>query len=158
MRPSAGRSRRAAFFLLLAVLAPAACAGRAPRPVPTLPASVGDDVPAIRAVVTAFLVGEARLEESVDTLLAPGADFIVTGVSVAERPRLAGVSGPGVGTVRELRIELAGDQAWAVAGYGWVGRDPSGEERALATIVLQRVPAGWRIRHVHSSHVERWDR
>jgi len=157
MRHSSGRSPRAA-GALLAALALAACGARPPAPMPVLPANIAADAPAVRAAVTAFLTGEARGDESVDTLLAPGADVIASGVPVAERPRLAGVPGPGAGTVRDLRIEVAGDFAWVVAGYGWVGRDPSGEERGLATFVLQRFPAGWRIRHVHSSHVERWDR
>jgi len=157
MPHSTGRSRRST-LPFLATLALAACAPRAPAPLPTLPSTVGEDAAAVRAVVTAFIVGEARGDEGTDTLLAPGADLIVTGVPLTERPRLAGVSGPGTGTVRELRVEIAGDQAWAVAGYGWVGRDPSGEERALATFILQRFAGGWRIRHAHSSHVERWDR
>jgi ketosteroid isomerase-like protein len=79
-------------------------------------------------------------------------------VVLERRPRLAGVPGPGTGSVNDLHIQVAGDCAWAVAGYAWVGSDPEGAERGMATFVLQRRGAGWRIRHVHSSHVERWTR
>jgi hypothetical protein len=156
---SGAAPRRAAAALVLGALALAGCVS---RPVATrtqiLSATVFDDVPAIRAAVTAFVLGEARGEPSVDTLLASGADFIVTGTAAANRPRLAGVPGAGTGSVGELRIQVVGDYAWAIANYGWVGENPAGAEVGLATFILQRRPAGWRIHHVHSSHVERWDR
>jgi hypothetical protein len=151
--------RGAAAVLALGALALAGCAS---RPVatraPILSATVSDDVPAIRAAVTAFVLGEARGEQGVDTLLASGAGFIVTGTAATNRPRLAGVPGAGTGSVGELRIQVAGDYAWAIANYGWVGENPAGAEVGLATFILQRLPAGWRIHHVHSSHVGRWDR
>jgi hypothetical protein len=151
--------RRAAAVLALGALALAGCTSR-PMVLrtPILSATVSDDVPAIRAAVTAFVLGEARGDQDVDTLLASGADFIVTGTAAANRPRLAGVPGAGTGSVGELRIQVAGDYAWAVANYGWVGENPAGGEVGRATFILQRLPAGWRIHHVHSSHVERWDR
>jgi len=143
----------------LAAAALVACAGggltvRAPL----VAAAPGDDVSAIRAAVTAFVLGEARGDESVDTLLAAGADFIATGVQLTSRPRLAGFPGPGSGSVAALRIDVAGDLAWAVADYAWVGQDRAAGERGLATFVLRRLRAGWRIAHVHSSNVERWGR
>ena len=151
--------RGAAAVLALGALALAGCAS---RPVatraPILSATVSDDVPAIRAAVTAFVLGEARGEQGVDTLLASGAGFIVTGTAATNRPRLAGVPGAGTGSVGELRIQVAGDYAWAIANYGWVGENPASGAVGRATFILQRLPAGWRIHHVHSSHVERWDR
>jgi hypothetical protein len=151
--------RRTAAALALGALALAGCAG---HPVtirtPTLSATVSDDVPAIRAAVTAFVLGEARDEQSADTLLASSADFIVTGTAATNRPRLAGVPGAGTGSVGELRIQVAGDYAWAIANYGWVGENPAGGEVGRATFILLRLPAGWRIHHVHSSHVARWGR
>jgi outer membrane murein-binding lipoprotein Lpp len=151
--------RRTAAALALGALALAGCASRpmASR-TPTLSATVSDDVPAVRAAVTAFVLGEARGEQTVDTLLASGADFIVTGTAATNRPRLAGVPGVGTGSVGELRIQVAGDYAWAIANYSWVGENPAGGEVGRATFILQRLPAGWRIHHVHSSHVARWDR
>ena len=156
--PRSGPPSRAAAGAFLAALLAAACVPRAPAPAPLMPATVGEDVPAIRAAVTAFVVGEARLDEDVDTLLASGTDFVVDGVALERRPRLAGVPGPGTGSVGDLRFQVAGDYAWAVAGYRWVGENPEGEERGMATFILQRHPAGWKIHHVHSSHVERWTR
>jgi hypothetical protein len=151
------RSRGAA-RAALAALALTACVRRGPPPVPLLTPTIGADVPAIRAAVTAFVVGEARGDESVDTLLATGADFVATGVVLTNRPRLSGVPAPGTGSVDDLRIQVAGDYAWVVAGYGWVGRNPDGAERGVATFILERQPAGWRIHHVHSSSVARWVR
>ena len=144
-------------LVALALLGCARPAGIVVRP-QRFAATVGEDGPAIRAVVVAFVLGEARGDESVDTLLAPGADFIATGVPVTERPRLPGMPGPGTGSVMALRTSVAGDYAWAVASYGWVGSNPLAGERGFATFVLQRLPAGWRIHHVHASHVERWGR
>ena len=151
--------RRTAAALALGALALAGCASRpiATR-TPILSATVSDDVAAIRAAVTAFVLGEARGDQDVDTLLASGADFIVTGTAATNRPRLAGVPGTGTGSVGELSIQVAGDYAWAVANYGWVGENSAGGEVGRATFILQRLPAGWRIHHVHSSHVARWDR
>jgi ketosteroid isomerase-like protein len=149
---------RRAFAVVVAALSAAACASRVPPPGPLLASTIEADVPAIRAAVAAFVVGEAWGDRDVDTLLASGTDFVVDGVVLEHRPRLAGVPGPGTGSVNDLHIQVAGDYAWAVAGYGWVGSDPEGAELGLATFVLQRQSAGWRIRHVHSSHVERWTR
>jgi hypothetical protein len=152
--------RGAAALLTGAALGLGGCAGRPAAAVGTQlqMGPVGGDVPAVRAVVTAFVLEESRGAPGVDTLLAPGADFIVTGTRIATRPRLAGVPGPGTGSVEELRIQVAGDRAWASASYSWVGADPAGAEVGLATFILQRQPGGWRILHVHSSHVARWDR
>ena len=155
-------ARRAAAAALVLALGALALPGCATRPMPTrtqtLSGTAADDVAAIRAAVTAFVLGESRGEQDVDTLLASGADFIVTGTAAQHAPRLAGVPGAGTGSVGELRIQVAGDYAWAIASYGWVGENATGAEQGLATFVLQRLPAGWRIHHVHSSHVERWDR
>jgi hypothetical protein len=155
----AARRRTAAAAALGGLLALAGCAHRpAATRTQLLSATVSDDVPAIRAAVSAFVLGESRDDPSVDTLLASGADFVVTGTAAQNRPRLAGVAGAGTGSVGELRIQVAGDYAWAVANYRWVGENPAGAEVGLATFILQRLPAGWRIHHVHSSHVARWDR
>jgi hypothetical protein len=151
--PSRLAARAAAAVLVLA-----ACARPAPPQAPLLTPTIGADVPAIRAAVTAFILGEARGDESVDTLLAPGTDFVATGVILTNRPRLAGVPTPGTGSVDDLHIQVAGDYAWVVAGYGWVGRNPGGAERGIATLILERHLAGWRIHHVHSSNVARWVR
>ena len=155
MRRWAAR-RLAAATAALAAFALPACGSHTLRTGPRVAPTLEADVAAVRAAVGAFVTGESAGDARVDTLLARTSDFVVDGVVLVHRPRLAGVPGPGAGAVTDLQIELAGDWAWAVAGYVWVGDDPAGAERGLATFVLQREPAGWRIRHVHSSHVERW--
>jgi hypothetical protein len=158
--------RRASYLALLA----AACtpltarAQRRPQPPPRegpptvtqSPAQIDADVDAARAAVAAFVSAEAQGSRSADTLLVSGADFIMTGVSVRTRPRLAGLNGPGETTIEESECSLAGAFALVVISYRFAGRTNDLDERARATFVLEKGRAGWRIRHVHSSMVERW--
>jgi hypothetical protein len=137
-----------------ATLALAACAARAGVPIRVDPAR---EAAAARAVAEAFITLEARGDVAADTLLAPDADFINTGVVVTARPRLAAVIGPGEATVDGMRTQVAGELGWVVAVYRWTG-DVGGEVgRGRVTMVLERGAAGWRIRHVHSSSVAPWE-
>ncbi len=116
----------------------------------------GADAARAHDVAVAFLEAEAKGDAAADTLLAPGADFIMTGVRVTTRPRMAGLNGPGDAVVEEANLGVAGAFAWVVLGYRFNGRTPQLGERARATVILEKQRAGWRIRHVHSSMVERW--
>jgi hypothetical protein len=149
------RRWRAARILSAVLLA--ACAGRA---APTATAPLGVDpareAAAVQAVAETFIAAEARGDESADTLLVPGADFINSGIAVAARPRLAAVIGRGVATIENLRTEVTGQLAWVVAVYRWTGVAGQLVEQGRATLVLERREAGWRIRHVHSSAVPPW--
>jgi hypothetical protein len=148
----------AASALLAATLLQLACASRsAPAALGAPYADPSAEVAAARGTVLTFLLAEARGDPSSDTLLLVGADFIATGISVTSRPRLAGVVGRGTAEVVESRTEVAGFLAWTVAVYRWTGGTPPRETRARATFVLERRPAGWRIRHVHSSTIESWE-
>jgi len=146
------RRWRAASAAAAALLA--GCAARA-APVATVPLGVdpGREAAAVRAVVGAFIAAEARGDEAADTLLAPGAFFINSGIAVEARPRLAAVIGRGDATIESLRTEVSGALAWAVAVYRWTGAAGQIEQQGRATLVLERLGAGWRIRHVHSSAV-----
>ena len=145
--------------LLLA--AATACTRRtvAPPPVaePMARGGLAVETAAARDVVSAFIAEEARGEEGADTLLAPGADFIATGIIRTTRPRLAAMLGRGEGTIEEARSETSGGFAWVTVVYRWAGPTPDSADRARATFVLVRSLAGWQIRHVHSSAVGRWD-
>jgi hypothetical protein len=154
MRPSACRSA----LLLLAGLAACTTHAAPSAGMPTLPARQELDVEAARArnVVAAFLAAEAQGDADADTLLATGADFILTGTRVRARPRLAGLVGPGTASIEEASTGVTGEVAWVVVAYRFEARTPDLSERARATFVLERQRAGWRIRHVHSSMVERW--
>ncbi len=134
----------------------AACVGRAAGPVTPMGFDPIREAAAVRGAATAFILEEARGDTAADTLLDAGATLIANGVAVAGPPRLASVLGPGSGTVDALETQLAGDVAWVVAAYRWTAPDGADERRARATIVLERRPAGWRIRHVHSSAVAPW--
>jgi hypothetical protein len=150
-------ARRRLFLVVtgLAALALAACAGRA-GPASTLPYDPLREMALVRDAATGFIAAEARGDESADTLLAPGADFIMSGIPVTRRPRLAAVLGHGDATVEDTRTQLAGEFAWVVAVYRWTGDGGTDVERGRATMVLERRSAGWRIRHVHSSTVSPW--
>ncbi len=141
--------------LLVALLA--ACSTRmVPRAGAPLGLDPARETVAARDVAGAFIAGEARGDEAVDTLLAPGADFIAGGIAVSVRPRLAGVAGRGDATIENLRTELSGELAWVVAVYRWSGQGGRLEGRGRATLILGRREAGWRIQHVHSSSVTPW--
>jgi hypothetical protein len=135
----------------------AGCAGHV-APVATAPRGVDpvQEAAGARAVAETFIAAEARGDEAADTLLAPGADFINSGIAVAARPRLAAVIGRGEATIENLRTAVAGQLAWVVAVYRWTGGAGQIVERGRATLVLERHEAGWRIRHVHSSAVPPW--
>ena len=135
-------------------------AGCVRHPAPTATAPLGVDpareAAAARAVAEAFITAEARGDESADTLLAQGADFINSGIAVSARPRLAAVIGRGEASIGSLRTEVAGPLAWIVAVYRWTGLGGQIVGLGRATLVLEREEAGWRIRHVHSSAVPPW--
>jgi len=147
---------RAASLAALAMTA--ACAARPQAGTGFGQATIGDDAAAARSVAQAFLELEAQGDSSADSLLAPGADFLMTGVRVVSRPRVAGVNGPGQAFVEEASTGAAGAIAWVVFGYRFTARTPALNERARGTFILEKQRAGWRIRHVHTSMVERWER
>ena len=158
MQPAWTLVRRAAGALLAAAVA--GCAAR--HPLPLLPATDAaraegpDAADVARQTVVLFLAAEADGGPAADTLLAPGAEFIMTGIRVSVRPRLAGLNGPGRVTIEEGSVGQAGSFAWVVVSYRFEGRTEALGERARATFVLEKQRAGWKIRHVHSSMVERW--
>ena len=151
MRLSAGGK----LALLLIVGACAKQSRELPGPDAT-PANLDVSAAEARATANAFLTLEARGNTAADTLLMPGADFIMTGIKVTTRPRLAGLNGPGEASVEESSTGFAGSFAWVVMAYRFTGRSEGLNERARATFVLEKQRAGWKIRHVHSSMVERW--
>ena len=159
------RSARASALAL--ALAGAACGGGAPPVVPVLPEpapvaardtapSMASEADAVRAAVAAFVAAEARGDQAADTLLATGADFIMGGIAITNRPRLAAMVGRGDGVVEEARVSVAAAFAYAAVVYRFDSPTPSLRDRARGTFVLERRLAGWRIRHVHTSMVERW--
>lgn len=153
---------------LAALLVAAGCGGGAPAPIAVQPApadsapplaagpSLGAAVDAARRVVEAFVAAEAQHDLAADTLLAPEADFIMSGIVITRRPRLAAIVGRGTAVVEEARAGLAGAFAYVVVVYRFDSPSPGLRDRARGTFVLERRPAGWRIRHAHSSMVERW--
>jgi hypothetical protein len=148
---------------LLLALAPACTSAPVPETVqpiiepPSGPGPLGADAAAAREAVLTFITAEAA-GEGTDYLLAPGADFIMTGISITRTPRLAGLNGPGAAVVEAANTFVAGALAYVVVIYRFDARDPALNERARGTFILEKQRAGWRIRHVHTSMVGRWDR
>jgi hypothetical protein len=150
----------APLFLAIAAACAPRPAGDAAAPMPAAVAELGPlgaEAAAARDVVTAFIAAEAAAENP-DTLLAPGADFLMSGIAVTRPPRLAGLNGPGSASVEAASTNVGGALAWVVVAYRFDARVPGLEGRARGTFVLEKQRAGWRIRHVHTSMVERWDR
>jgi hypothetical protein len=140
-------------------IALAGCHHRAGPVIPMYSAnstSIDQDAEQARGAAIAFVTLEAQGSASADSLLAVGADFIMTGIRVTTKPRLAGFNGAGTAAVEEENLGLAGSFAWVVMTYRFIGRTPDLGERARATFILEKQRAGWRIRHVHSSMVARW--
>jgi hypothetical protein len=163
MRRSARASGLAVVLTLAGACARGATSGQppllapAPAPLPApAPGPLGAEAAAARASAAAVLALEARGDPRADTLLDREADFIMTGILVTTRPRLAGLTGSGDATLETATTSVAGAIAWVVAGYRFEGRTPELAARARGTFVLERQRAGWRIRHVHSSMVEGW--
>lgn len=135
----------------------AACGGARGGGGPTVQTvSLDADAAAARALVAAFIAAEAALDAGADTMLSSGAEFVASGIAVASRPRLAGMTGPGLALVESGTTQLAGSFAWVVVVYRFESRTSALNDRGRATAVLEKQRAGWRIRHVHSSAVERW--
>ncbi len=138
---------------------PVQASAAAPGAAATLPAdtaSLSATADAARAVVAAFVAAEARRDGSADTLLAQDADFIMGGILVTSRPRLAALAGPGGAQLEETRVGVSGALAYVVAVYRFDSPTPSLSDRARGTFILEKHTAGWRIRHVHTSMVNRW--
>ncbi len=155
MRPWT-RARRAALALALA-----GCLARSPELDPerfgAARDGVGAEAVAARAVVAAFIAAEAGADPAADTLLTTDAEFVASGIALTTRPRLAALNGPGTGAVEAAttRVTDAG-VAWLAVVYRFDARTPALSDRGRATFILEKRRAGWRIRHVHSSAVERW--
>jgi hypothetical protein len=109
-------------------------------------------------VAVAFLELEARGDSAADTLLAPTADFVMTGIRVTRRPRVAGINAVSQATAEEVSTATSGTFAWVVLSYRITARSAALSERARGTFVLERQRAGWRIRHAHTSMVPGWER
>lgn len=151
-------ARASPLAALLALAASCARSTTSEQPALLVPAPgpLGAEAAAARASVAAFLALEARGDPRADTLVEPDADFIMTGILVTTRPRLAGLTGPGEVTLETATTNVAGAVAWIVAAYRFEGRTPELATRARGTFVLEKQRAGWRIRHVHTSMVEGW--
>ncbi len=84
MRRSRVAERRLAARIgrAMLLLALAGCGGHRAAPITLPPADAGSDVTAdaatARTVVSLFIAAEAQNDAAADTLLAPGADFLMT--------------------------------------------------------------------------------
>lgn len=110
----------------------------------------------VEAIVRAALQLDAALDRAADTLYAPDALIVADAQVRLNAPRFAGVSYGGHMTVASASVTLEGRFAWALVDYRWVGARQA--EAGRATFILEDRPGGWRIVHVHSSHLQPWDR
>jgi hypothetical protein len=113
----------------------------------------------VDAIVRQALALDAAGDRAADTLYAPGALVIANARHRFAAPRLAGVAPGGGGrvTVATASVTLQGRFAWVLVDYRWLHAEQRGAETGRATFVLEERQAGWRIIHLHSSHLLPWD-
>jgi hypothetical protein len=127
--------------------------GAAPTPQPsaTLPS---DDTDALEALAAFALEADARMEET-DSLFGPDAEIIAAGRRRTGAPRFAGIEAGGQVALGSIRVDQAGNFAWASFDYRWLAPDKEQFHEGRATVVFSRVATatgrGWRIAHLHSS-------
>lgn len=127
------------------------CASRTMQGTAVLPA----DNRAVLAVVREALERDAMAQTAMH-LYEPFVTIIANGVERRDPPRFAGMGQGGRVTVAELRGEVLGEIAWAIASYHWTSADGRMVESARVTFVLAPEGNSWRIRHAHSSIVPPW--
>ena len=122
-----------------------------PRPSATLPS---DDTDALEALASYALEADARMEEA-DSLFVPDAEIIAAGRRRSGAPRFAGIEAGGQVALGSIRVDQAGNFAWASFDYRWLAADQDRFHEGRATVVFSRVATatgrGWRIAHIHSS-------
>ena len=127
--------------------------GAAPIP-RTSAAPPSDDTDALEALATFALEADARMERT-DSLFVPDAEIIAAGRRRSGAPRFAGIEAGGQVALGSIRVDQAGDFAWASFDYRWLAPDQNRFHEGRATVVFSRVAMargrGWRIAHIHSS-------
>ena len=127
--------------------------GAAPIPRPSA-AFPSDDTDALEALAAFALEADARLEGA-DSLFVNGAEVIAAGRRRAGVPRFAGIEAGGQVALGSIRVDQAGNFAWASFDYRWLAPDQDRFHEGRATVVFTRVATeagpGWRIAHIHSS-------
>ena len=127
--------------------------GAAPIP-RTSAAPPSDDTDALEALAAFALEADARMERT-DSLFVPDAEIIAAGRRRSGAPRFAGIEAGGQVALGSIRVDQAGDFAWASFDYRWLAPDQNRFHEGRATVVFRRVATatgrGWRIAHIHSS-------
>src|SRR5713101_5053704 len=73
-------------------------------------------------------------------------------------PRFAGIGYGGRVTVAAAEVTLEGRFGWVLVDYRWINSEHNQAEAGSATFICEQKTKGWRIVHVHSSHLLQWDR
>jgi hypothetical protein len=144
-------------LLLASVLAGTACATRAALPRGSEAAPTPDEIQALARLAVNL---DASGNRAADSLYAADAVVVANArVRLATPPpRLAGVGNGGRITVTATTVTLEGRFAWVLVEYRWINAEQRLAEAGRATFVFERRERGWKIVHLHSSHVLPWDR
>jgi ketosteroid isomerase-like protein len=143
--------------MIAALALVAACVSRTVTPRGTEAASTPDEVETIARLAVSL---DASGNRAADSLYAPDA-VVVANARVrlaAPPPRLAGVGNDGRVTVTATTVTLEGRFAWVLVDYRWINAEQRLAEAGRATFLFERRERGWKIVHLHSSHVLPWDR
>jgi ketosteroid isomerase-like protein len=135
----------------------AACATRTTLPRGSEAAPTPDEIQALARLAVNL---DASGDRAADSLYAPDAVVVANArVRLATPPpRLAGVGNGGRVTVTATTVTLEGRFAWVLVDYRWINAEQRLAEAGRATFLFERRERGWKIVHLHSSHVLPWDR
>jgi len=107
----------------------------------------------LRNVVVGALTADAT-GQTADTFYMVGATAVADGRVRVNHPFFSGIGREGNVSVTGFQAEIASGLAWTIMDYRWVARDGRSGSFARATLVLEPVGDGWRIKHVHSSSAQ----
>ena len=139
---------RAAIAAVTVLLA--ACAGQN-QPAILTTTAMSDQ--AVRSIVRAALEADASGAPA-DTLYMLGATIVADGRVRVVNPRFAGIQRGGQISITGLQAEIASGLAWAITDYRWIANDRHTGAIGRATLILETLGSGWKIKHVHSSSIQ----
>ena len=128
--------------------------GTSSMPQPSTSVLPAEDVEALESIATSALEADARMERA-DSLYLGDAEVIATGSRRGDVPRFAGIEAGGQVALGSIRVDQAGNFAWATFDYRWLAASEDRFHEGRATMVFTRTTTGkgtvWRIAHLHSS-------
>ena len=140
---------------LVALAFVVACTTRTVTPRGTEPATTPQELETMARLAVGL---DGKGDPAADSLYASDAVVVANARVRPAAPRLAGVGAGGEITVLGATVTLAGRFAWVLMDYRWTNAQQRQAEAGRATFVFEQRERGWKIVHLHSSHLLPWDR